>query len=252
MNNFTDYIVFVDESGDHGLKNINKDYPIFVLAFCIFKIDDYLKATTNLQKFKFKHWGEDTIVLHESEIRRDTGDFSFLRDKEKKSMFMSELTQIIDKENFAIRSVVINKQKLLNHCNKRGNDDIYHLSMFAGVLEVLGYIHSLPSKDIVDDKKRITKMANELGYMDKSKLTHIIFEARGKKEDKELQDEFNSQGWNDYCKLKTVSKTNNEIGLQITDLIARPIGISALRPKQSNKAVKIIKKKDYKTVIIRQ
>jgi hypothetical protein len=47
-NEFSDYIIFVDESGDHGLKNINKDYPIFVLTFCIFNIDNYIKATTKL------------------------------------------------------------------------------------------------------------------------------------------------------------------------------------------------------------
>ena len=28
-----DYIVYVDESGDHGLKNIDNNYPIFVLTF---------------------------------------------------------------------------------------------------------------------------------------------------------------------------------------------------------------------------
>ncbi|WP_435932938.1 DUF3800 domain-containing protein [Moraxella bovoculi] len=34
--NFSDCIVYVDESGDHNLDNINSKYPIFVLAFCIF------------------------------------------------------------------------------------------------------------------------------------------------------------------------------------------------------------------------
>jgi hypothetical protein len=28
---FSDYIVYVDESGDHGLVNIDTQYPIFVL-----------------------------------------------------------------------------------------------------------------------------------------------------------------------------------------------------------------------------
>ena len=32
---FSDFIVFVDESGDHSLEVINPDYPVFVLAFCI-------------------------------------------------------------------------------------------------------------------------------------------------------------------------------------------------------------------------
>ncbi len=29
----SDYLVFVDESGDHGLTSIEPSYPIFVLAF---------------------------------------------------------------------------------------------------------------------------------------------------------------------------------------------------------------------------
>ena len=37
MNNeFSDYIVYVDESGDHSLESIDINYPVFVLAFCIF------------------------------------------------------------------------------------------------------------------------------------------------------------------------------------------------------------------------
>ena len=33
---FSDYVVYVDESGDHSLTSINPDFPIFVLAFCVF------------------------------------------------------------------------------------------------------------------------------------------------------------------------------------------------------------------------
>ena len=35
--NFSDYIVYVDESGDHSLTKINRQNPVFVLAFCIFE-----------------------------------------------------------------------------------------------------------------------------------------------------------------------------------------------------------------------
>jgi len=31
----SNYLVFVDESGDHYLKKYPKDYPMFVLAFVI-------------------------------------------------------------------------------------------------------------------------------------------------------------------------------------------------------------------------
>ncbi len=33
---FSDYVVYVDESGDHSLASIDPDYPVFVLALCIF------------------------------------------------------------------------------------------------------------------------------------------------------------------------------------------------------------------------
>ena len=29
---FSDYVVYVDESGDHSLTSIDADYPVFVLA----------------------------------------------------------------------------------------------------------------------------------------------------------------------------------------------------------------------------
>ena len=33
---FSDYVVYVDESGDHSLTSINPDFPIFILALCVF------------------------------------------------------------------------------------------------------------------------------------------------------------------------------------------------------------------------
>jgi hypothetical protein len=33
---FSTYIVYVDESGDHSLNTVDENYPVFVLAFCIF------------------------------------------------------------------------------------------------------------------------------------------------------------------------------------------------------------------------
>jgi len=34
--NYSKYIVYVDESGDHSFLSIDQKYPIFVLAFCVF------------------------------------------------------------------------------------------------------------------------------------------------------------------------------------------------------------------------
>lgn len=34
---FSDYIIYVDESGDHSLEVVYEEHPVFVLAFCISK-----------------------------------------------------------------------------------------------------------------------------------------------------------------------------------------------------------------------
>ena len=80
MPEFSDYIVYVDESGDHGLQSIDPEFPVFVLAFCIFKIDDYTNVITpRIQRFKFDHFGHDMIILHEHEIRKSEPPFNVLR-----------------------------------------------------------------------------------------------------------------------------------------------------------------------------
>jgi hypothetical protein len=43
--NFSDYIIYVDESGDHGLSKIDGSYPVFVLVFTIFNIKSYIEPT---------------------------------------------------------------------------------------------------------------------------------------------------------------------------------------------------------------
>lgn len=66
MLEFSDYLVYVDESGDHGLETFGREFPVFVLSFCIFHRDDYVgQVVPGLQRMKFKHFGHDTIVFHE-------------------------------------------------------------------------------------------------------------------------------------------------------------------------------------------
>ena len=93
----SEYLVFVDESGSPSMINIDPNYPIFVLAFLIAKKAEYMTIITPaIQKFKFKHFGHDQVILHEREIRRDAGHFSFLKKPSLKQVFLDELTEIIE------------------------------------------------------------------------------------------------------------------------------------------------------------
>jgi len=76
---FGDYLVFVDESGDHELTKIDPLYPVFVLLFVIIRKADYVETVCReLQRFKLRFWGHDEVVLHEHEIRKPAGDFRIL------------------------------------------------------------------------------------------------------------------------------------------------------------------------------
>jgi hypothetical protein len=89
------------------------------------------------------------------------------------------------------------------------------------------------------------------------KMTHIIFEQRGGKagggdEDKTLELEFRRimdgqhylarQGFSGL-EMEIIPKASNSIGLQLADLVARPIGIKCMRPMQANRSFDIIKTK---------
>src|SRR5690606_18271609 len=84
------------------------------------------------------------------------------------------------------------------------------------------------------------------------KRTHVVVECRGRKEDNELELEF-----------RRICDANNRLavdmpfevlfsdkkamcsGLQLADLVARPIGLRTIRPEQENRAFDALREKFY-------
>lgn len=128
--NLSDFLVFVDESGDHGLEAIDKDYPLFVLAFCIIQKREYVeRLTPALQAFKLKHFGHDNVVLHEREIRKDIGDFAFLKTSARKEAFSNELADIVAATHFTLVCTVIRKELLKLRYTKPENPYTWRLGL---------------------------------------------------------------------------------------------------------------------------
>ena len=88
------------------------------------------------------------------------------------------------------------------------------------------------------------------------RTAHVIFESRGRKEDRELELEFRRIAANDGgagpgrqdfglfdFQPVFVPKAANSAGLQLADLTARPIALSHLRPDQPNRAFEIVRPK---------
>ena len=105
---FGDYLVFVDESGDHGLARVDAGYPIFVLAFCLFAKADYAERIgPALQRLKFRFWGHDEQVLHEREIRNPNKNYGFLFDRARRTEFLDAVGKLVAEASFQLVAAVI-------------------------------------------------------------------------------------------------------------------------------------------------
>jgi len=224
----SDYIVYVDESGDHGLESVDPHYPIFVLAYCVFEKESYrLASTPALQGFKFTHFGHDMVILHEREIRQAEGEFAFLVDPARRGPFMADLSNLIAESEFTVIATVIKKQDLLTRYTHPENP--YHLALAYGLERVQLFLEQQGQDNC---------------------RTHLIFERRGKREDEALELEFrrvcsgaNYKGQKLPFEIRFADKKVNSCGLQLADLVARPIGRHILNPKQRNRAWEILREK---------
>ncbi|HHL42793.1 MAG TPA: DUF3800 domain-containing protein [Hellea balneolensis] len=235
MRNFSDYIVYVDESGDHNLVNVNPDFPVFCLSFCVVTKERYLsKIVPAFQKFKFDFWGHDLVVLHEHEIRKSKNLFSFLMEsKEVRQNFFRALNDLVEDSDISVFAAVIQKDRLKN--KYAYPDNPYNIAMLFCM-----------------EKLRDFLVQNN----QKNKKISVVFESRGKKEDNDLEIEFrricdNERNWayknTDFKEFDFepifAPKAVNSTGLQLADLVARPVALSVIKPGQPNRAYEIIKEK---------
>ncbi len=232
IKDFSDYIVYVDESGDHGLESIDPNYPVFVLVFCIFNKQQYInRVIPDLARFKMQFWGHNEVVLHEHDIRKPKNEFTILFDKSIRVFFIQEMNELIRSTSFTIVASVIDKKKLISQYSKLNNP--YEISLAVGLERVYRHLHDIGQSN---------------------GKTAVVVERRGKKEDHELELAFRRicDGANFLNKtlpynLVIIDKKANSTGLQIADLVARPIGIKTLRPNQPNRAFEIIAEKFRKS-----
>ena len=222
MGEFSDYVVYVDESGDHGLKSIDPDFPVFALVFCVVSKADYAaQIVPAMQAFKFQYWGHDTVVLHENEIRKEKGDFSFLMtDRVLRDGFMSDLSRIIEESPFKVIASVIDKIQLRQrHANPSNPYEIALNFCLEHLFDLM----------IETGQER--------------KTVHVVFECRGAEEDRELERIFHRicarkprQGSQnrEFNRInfepRFAKKSINSTGLQFSDLTARPVALQTVRP----------------------
>ncbi|WP_258133256.1 DUF3800 domain-containing protein [Microbacterium sp. MYb64] len=226
----------MDESGDHGLNSINPDFPVFTLAFCVFRKTDYIDSIVpTVERLKFDFWGHDAVVLHEADIRKQTGAFSLLRRSPAlRASFFERLNGVIAGAPFDVIAATIDKHRLLAKYPTTAYNP-YEVALLFCMERLLEFL------------------ANRFQT---GRTVQIIFESRGKNEDRDLEVEFrrictNGGSWGyrrmDFRRMSfealIVPKAANSSGLQLADLVARPIALRTLRPDQPNRAYELIEPK---------
>ena len=220
------FVMFLDESGDHNLRRIDRNFPVFCLMGCVFEryyYRDVVRPTIDAFKLLFR--GRTDVILHSREIRKHQGAFSFLGDESTRSEFYDALNELIRSLRFTVLSAVILKLDHLSEYGLRARHP-YHLA-----LEFILERYSL----LMSRRGRCCS-----GY--------VLAESRGKREDSLLKAEFSrlSAVGTRYQDLRNVTglwmekKPANLVGLQIADLAAYPIAAKVLRPLAEQRSFDVL------------
>ena len=229
------YYLFLDESGHHGIKTKDQQYPVLVLCGCFIKKDYFdSKLTDKFNKLKLKYFKTTKIVLHSRDIRKWQNEFKILGDPKIRNEFYKDLDGLIASAEFNIITTAILKDKLIEQYGPR-TDNPYELSL-TFILE------------------RTTFLSDNIGC----KSVEMVAEARGKKEDASLHNQHqlilshgtayvdNLRLRSRFSDIKFVKKAENNLGTQIADLVAYPLATKALYPERENLAFRVIEPKIYR------
>ena len=229
------YYLFLDESGDHGLKNIDKSFPVFVLCVVIFSEADYQNLRNDFNTIKHTFWGDHKVIFHSRDIRKCEKEFKILLDNYVKSKFYKKLDKIISESTYSVISSAIDKERYIKKYGKLRND-VYEIALSFIIERVVFYLDSH------------TNHVNKL---------FLIIEKRGKKEDARLKQHVETllQLGTYYVtperlkayqiKVEFRDKKQNINGLQMSDLIAYPIARYCMDKERANPAFEIIRPKIY-------
>lgn len=144
--------------------------------------------------------------------------------------FLTDLTGLIAVAPFQMIASVIDKNRLKEKYASPYNP--YEVALLFCMERTLNYLHQQG-----ESGKRVS----------------VLFESRGRQEDEELELEFrricnNRSNWGykrpDFQQMHFehlfVDKKSNSTGLQLADLVARPLALRHLRPDQANRALQVL------------
>jgi hypothetical protein len=226
--------LFIDESGDHGLKTIDESFPVFLLCGVLISENEFSKINSIVNNAKLKYWDNTNVILHSRDIRKCNNEFKILFDLKIKEQFYNDLNNILTSSNYKIICSAIDKISFIKKYGKL-EDDVYEIALSFILERTIFCLDELQDCDSLE----------------------IIIEKRGKKEDAKLANHLNklnqvgtfyvdAERMKKYAvKHSFLDKRKNNNGLQISDLLAYPIARKIIFPEGVNISYELIKDKFY-------
>ena len=216
-------LLLLDESGDHNLKRISQNYPVFVLGGVI--IDRaYLRNVVKprMRQFKLDHFGWDDIVLHTVDMSKGRGNYSFLADPTLRASFYADLNTMLQELEYQVVACVIRKDAHLNQYGTHAADP-YHYSLEILVERFCMALGNQLDSGYIIAEKRNPGLDRELLAAWGNLLTNNIGTSymSSQKIDERI------------IGLELKDKKPNLVGMQLADLVVTPIGrhIAGVPPK---------------------
>jgi len=237
----TKHLLFLDESGGHDMKQVDPNWPVFVLVGLLVGEHYYRQVLSpRVKRLKRAHGLPGEAVLHSRDIRRCEGHFRFLaQSHEAKQAFYQDVNNLMSNLRMRLYSVVIDKRGLQSRF----------------VVPVSPYDISL--------SQLLSLVCGPPGIPTpwRPNVARIVAESRGRREDKRLQHEyqgFRRSGLGSYGapdvqdrlpatvrrvfpeRVDFVPKSRVVAGLELADLAAYPIGRAVVNKAWNNPAYLVV------------
>jgi hypothetical protein len=131
-------VLFLDESGDHNLSEIDPQYPLFVLGGVIVDQDDAEgELSEELVAFKQALFGRTDIVLHTADITRNKNGFEKLKDAAFRKQFYHELNALMQRLRYCVVACAIRKNEHLSQYGVAAHNPQSRASRWAFVASAM-------------------------------------------------------------------------------------------------------------------
>lgn len=201
-------LVFIDETGDHNLIQIDIEYPIFALGALMIDEEEYAKLDLAVKNLKVRFFSDDgTFILHSSELKRPGHKKTDPRNKVmtdpavRAGFYQAFEDDVMKAIDFKLIICLIQKESLTKHYHYPA--DPYHFC-FENLLNRI--IRHGDGSNTIYSEKRGPVLDTELeAEYEKRKKVGIRFHS--------------AEDVSKKTSLELIDKKLNVNGLQVIDLI---------------------------------